>query len=75
MTQRQAMKLHTGDTFKRPSTNGHCTDGFRRYEVTYSDHLSMGFQDEFGYSSSILWGKKNGTDEFLKTSILTAVQQ
>jgi hypothetical protein len=75
MTQVQAMKMQAGDTFKRPSTNGHCPSGFRRYEVMYNDHLAMGFIDEFGYTSSILWGKKNGTDEFLKTAIITKVTQ
>lgn len=75
MTQRQAKGLQSGDTFKRPSTNGHCVDGFRRYEVTYTDMWSMGFVDEFGYSSSVLWGKKNGTDEFLLSVIVTGVQQ
>jgi len=75
MTQAQARRLSAGDTFKRPSSNGHCADGFRRYEVTFNDHLAMGVQDEFGYTSSLLWGKKNGTDEFLKPAIITKVTQ
>lgn len=75
MTQRTAKTLHSGDTFRRPSTNGHCKDGWRRYEVTHTDLAGMGIVDEFGYASNLPWGAKNGTAEFLANAEIVKVQQ
>jgi hypothetical protein len=78
VTLREARKLTVGDTFKRPSTNGH-DNGWRSYEVTGVDMTGIQLADMHGYSSVLPWfGSRaaiNGVKQFFANAVAVKVQQ
>ena len=53
MTLKQASRLVRHDTFRRPSTNPHDVDGFRKYTVVDETPEMMTVRDQHGYETRI----------------------
>lgn len=74
MTISQVKRLHSADTFKRPSRNGHDISGFRMFQVVSVDLHDVTVCDEHGYSTRLLFNQPC-TKEFFKFAEAVTQQQ
>ena len=74
MHMNQVKRLNSGDTFRRPSKNGHDVSGYRGFQVVSVDLQDVTVCDQYGYQTRLPFSCSS-TKDFFKVAEPIVIQQ